>query len=125
MKQLTVKENGKTVYTQAFSEVINPEYSELISKVADGIEDYSQYCDYFDSLLKSIFTVCQNQDINLVLNVDDEATLLTLYLTDEELQLADKIKAVLLANHPEDIEQVGIVPDKKELNILDFLYDFG
>lgn len=113
MKKLTVKENGTEVYFQTLE-------GEK-SKLSEGIEDYSQYSNYFHELLESISQLCQ--EVNLILNVNNEATLLTLYLTDEELNLNEEIKKKLLANFPDDIEQIGIVGN--EVNIMDFFYEFN
>lgn len=112
MKKLTVKENGTEVYFQTLDGEKN--------KLSDGLEDYSQYSDYFQQLLESISQLCQ--EVNLILNVDDDLILLTLYLTDEELQLSKAIKEKLLIDFPEDIEQIGIIGNK--LNIMDFFYEF-
>lgn len=115
MKQFRVNEDGKDVWIQQWDER---------SKFWDIIEDssvYSGYFCYFTELMEIIGYLLE--DIKLVLNVTEESTLLTLYLKDEQLPLAEEIKLKLLEAFPEDIEQIGIAGN--ELNIMDIFYEYN
>lgn len=111
MKQFKVREYGNDVYIQTLQNSEN---------ISNGQENYSSHSDYFQQLLETIGKCIE--EINLVLNVTDEYTLLTLYLKEEQQQFAEDIKAELLKSFPEDIEQIGI--SGNEVNIMDYFYEF-
>lgn len=111
MKQFKVREYGNDVYIQTLQNSEN---------ISNGQENYLSYSDYFQQLLETIGKCIE--EIDLVLNVTDEYTLLTLYLKEEQQQFAEDIKAELLKSFPEDIEQIGI--SGNELNIMDCFYEF-
>ena len=113
MQSVTVKENGKVVFIQ------NLGSSQTLYET--NIH-YPRYADYFNDLLKVSRRIVGEADLKFVLNVDSHATLMTLLLTDDELDLAEQIKEALLINLKGDVEQIGIV--KNEINILDFFYEF-
>ena len=114
MKSVTVKENGVDVYVQYEGPTQN-----VLHKTE---EEYSNFSDYFDDLIKVSSEVVGKGHLHFVLNVDHLATLMTLNLTEEELPLAEKLKSRLLTKLHDDIEQISIVGN--QLNIVDFLYEF-
>lgn len=97
MKQFRVNEDGKDVWVQRWDERFS--YWSII----EDSSVYSAYCCYFNGLMDLIGYLLK--DINLVLNVTPKSTLMTLYLKDEQLPLAEEIKSKLLEEFPDDIEQ--------------------
>ena len=116
MKQFSLYEGEKAVWRQMVDETV------VINATTEAVIKYSRHADYFEKLLETIGKVIENVD--LVLNVTKEATLMTLRLESSQLPMAKSIKSVLLENFPEEIEQIGIVEKECEMNILDYLFEY-
>lgn len=114
MKQFRVNEYGVDVYVQPFGK---PNNDYVIKPASD---DYTRYSNYFEDLMEVIGEGVE--DVDLVLNVTSEATLMTLYLKDEQLSMAEEIKSKLFEKFSDYIEQIGIVGN--EMNIMDFFFDY-
>jgi len=82
--------------------------------------DYSEYALYFHELFEVIGEFID--DIDLSLEITDEASIMVLHLENSQLAVAENIKAALLETFPEIIESVGIVGN--EVNILDYFFEY-
>ena len=118
MKQLVVKENGKDVYIQTL---------EKSKEICEGKERYCEYSIYFKELIEIAAEYLQ--DVDYILEVTDEYTLMTLRTTVDYLEEAKNLKEALLNKFPNDIEDIGIVNQANTrdviLNIRDFFYEFN
>lgn len=115
MKRFRVIENGKEVYIQTLGIAPNNWY------LGNTTTDYLNHSQYFNELLECIGKSID--DVDLVLNVTDEFSLMTLYLTEDQLLVSENIESDLLKEFPDDIEQISIKGN--ELNIIDIFYEFN
>lgn len=116
MKQFSLYEEHSEVWRQTVDETV------VIEATTEAVIKYGRHTDYFVKLLEVIGNVIE--DVYLVLNVTEEATMMTLRLDDFQLPMAENIKSVLLKNFPEEIEQIGIVEKECEMNIMDFFFEY-
>lgn len=112
MKQFRVKENGRYVWVQPFGRRVS-QYT-----LTNLFYNYVKNEFYFEDLMSVISKYIE--DIDLVLNVTKEKTLMTLYLSNSDLPKAEAIRSALLDAFPNDIQQIRLI--KNELQIIDIFY---
>lgn len=113
MKQFRIKEHGRYVWVQPFGKRVQ-QYA-----LSNSFLKYVKNQSYFENLMR---VISQHIDeIDLVLKVTKKKTILTLYLEDYQLPLADDIKEALLYSFPDDIEQIYL--EKNKLRIIDIFYE--
>ena len=109
-KAFKIINNSNLIYAQN-------EYCVIASTEA---QIYLEFSYYFQNLMSCISEFLDN--FTLQLDTSEGYSLLSLTLSDDQLELAENIKNSLLETFPDDIEQIGIV--KNRINILDLFYEF-
>ncbi len=114
MKQFTVNEYGKDTWMmQDFGPIVR-------CGASKSPIDYSEHTHYFHQLFEVIGEFID--DIDLSLNITNEACNMTLYLTDSQMPLVEDIAFALEDAFPDNIESVYVLGN--ELSFEDALFEF-
>lgn len=114
MKQFTVNEYGKDTWMMKdFGPIVR-------CGASKSPIDYSEHTHYFHDLFEVIGEFID--DIDLSLNITHEACNMTLYLKDDQMDVAEDIAFALEDAFPDNIESVYILGN--ELSFEDILFEF-